>query len=159
MLFPVSTGVVTGMSDPGKRLEELIKTAVNSSGGQYTSVTDFVTKAGAKGRGTFSNWKRRVKADPGARMDAWLFRNLASQLGFTWDQLDSLVYPPSKSSADPFPNRTAAVQAARDLQLPEEAIRAVLSEQPQADGSRWYWFKRIEAEAMRFAPVSSGKRF
>ena len=78
-------------------------------------------------------------------------RAIAAKLGTTIDELLGEGQGDEPPLVDVYPNRAWAVWAARALQLPEAAIRAVLRQDPGADLLRKAWFRRIEAEAENLA--------
>lgn len=59
---------------------------------------------------------------------------------------------PSPPDDDVDPERSWAVAAARLMQHSEDAIRIVQAEPPGQ--SRWYWYRRIEAEDERLSPAA-----
>ena len=65
------------------------------------------------------------------------------------DELYSLVHPPEPGKGEKFPNRLWAAFRAREIEVSEEAIEAVLSEQPKQDAPPRYWLERMMAEDTR----------
>lgn len=150
MRFSVNIAEISYMN-PADRLEEIILRAVAAR--RFTSISDFLHQAGFKSRGQIKSWRSRLEKRPDARIAN--ISKMAHLLGMTVETFESQVFGTEQgSSEDSYPCRADAIQAARALQLPESAIQIVLREDPGTDPGRWYWFKRIESEAARIAPLA-----
>lgn len=158
MLFLESRCQNVRVETPGDRLTRLIQTHVDASGGRYKSVRAFIEAAGLSSGG-WSSWKSKNKSDPSHEITDAMLKAIAKELGVSHFELYRRIHPPAPAPGDRFPNRTMAADIARDLGFSEDAIRAVLSENAKADGSRWYWLLRIEAEEERAAPIARREAF
>lgn len=136
------------------RIRRLVKEAVVA--GKFRSSNQFWSpepEGCGLSRAYLANLTSRLKADPNAEVTYESAEKIARALGLPVSAITGRDdrEPPS---ADPYPNRARAVSAARDLQLPEAAIRAVQAEDHGFDLPRLAWFLRIHAEAVRLQPAS-----
>lgn len=148
MLFYVSTCQTRSMKTPGARLLAIIADAVRQSGGKYRSPRDFGEKAGLA-NSAVSQTATRLDANPDLRITGKTLRCLAEELGLSQDQLYSMVHPPEPGKAEKLQNRLCAAFRAREIEVAEEAIDAVLSEQTETDAPLRYWLERMIAEDTR----------
>lgn len=129
------------------RLLRLVDEAV--AAGRFNSRADFLAQADLTS-GYFGEFETKrpngtIKLDTARRFAELLGTSIASLTG------EDAEEPPV---IDKFEGRAWAIGAARNMQLPEAAIQLVLKEDPGHDPGRWYWFRRIEAEAERLRPAS-----
>jgi len=134
------------------RLLSYVEEAVRA--GRFQSKADFLKQARLS-RAYFSEFKIRLEKDPDATMLMPSLQRCAQLLGVSvadiagekGDEPDVL---------DVYEGRAWAIQAARNLKLPEAAIQNVLKEDPGVDPGRMFWFRRIESEALRIHPELLG---
>jgi hypothetical protein len=132
------------------RMLRLIDEAVRA--GRFNSRTDFLEQAGLS-NGYIGELRQRTDRDPASSVRGKTARQIATLLAVPVGMLlgEEGDEPPL---VDVYVERAWAIQAARNLQLPEAAIQLVLREDPGRDPGRMYWFRRIEAEAERIRPAS-----
>lgn len=155
MILVQKSGKFSRMKTPADVLEELIRHG--EAAGRWKSVAGFFRAAGIKNRQQLSAYRNRLQANDNARLATETMRLIAHGLGMTIDELERRMYGEQASAGGAYPSRDRAVAAARDLQVPEAAIQAVLKESPPSDPGHWYWFRRIESEAIRIAPLTSAQ--
>jgi hypothetical protein len=136
------------------RIRRLVRKAVDD--GKFRSSNHFWGPDGCGlSKDYLGNLRSRLKTDP----DATVTYESAAKIARALELPVSAVTGRDESQepiTDPYPNRARAVSAARDLQLPEAAIRVIQRENPGHDMPRLSWFLRIQAEAVRLQPASSG---
>ena len=139
------------------RIRRLVRQAVKD--GKFRSANHFWSPEEEGGcglsRAFLANLKFRLKTDPDAVVTFESADKIARALGLPTSAVTGR-HDTETPTDDPYPNRARAVSAARDLQLPEAAIRAVLREDHGFDMPRLSWFLRIQAEAVRLAPAANG---
>lgn len=148
--------MVLGVSETiADRIRRLVKDAV--AAGKFRSSNHFWSPESEGGCGLsrhyLPNLTLRLKTDPDATISFESADLIARALGLPVSAItgrDDREAP----TDDPYPNRARAISAARDLQLPEAAIRAVQAEDHGFDLPRLAWFLRIHAEAVRLQPAS-----
>lgn len=139
------------------RIRRLVREAVKD--GKFRSANHFWSSEEEGGCGLsnafLANLRIRLRNDPDATVTFESADKIARALGLPTSAVtgrDDRQVP----TDDPYPNRARAVSAARDLQLPEVAIRAIMAEDHGFDLPRLSWFLRIQAEAVRLAPAANG---
>lgn len=158
MITEVTCATVVHVSETiVDRIRRLVRAAVAE--GKFRSANHFWSPEDEGGCGLsnafLANLRLRLRNDPDATVTFESADKIARALGLpvsTVTGRDDRHGP----SDDPYPNRARAVSAARDLQLPEVAIRAIQAEDHGFDMPRLSWFLRIQAEAVRLAPAASG---
>lgn len=135
------------------RLLGLIDEAV--AAGRFKSRADFLDQAGLSS-GYLGEFAERTARNEGASMTLAKASVVAGLLGTSVAALTGAIDDQEPPVIDKYPGRAWAIAAARNLKLPESAIQLVLKEDPGRDPGRWYWFRRIEAEAERIRPASQG---
>lgn len=148
MLFSVSAWQTYGVKTPGERLLKIIGDAVRQSGGKYRSPRDFGEQAGLA-NSAVSQTASRLDANPELRIGGKTLRCLAEELGLSQDQLYSMIHPPEPGKEERFPNRLCAAFRAREIDVSEEAIDAVLRQETERDAPLRYWLERMIAEDTR----------
>jgi len=155
LLFPLNGGHACTVGNTVlERLQGLIDAAV--SAGRFRSRADFLAQAG-RSRGYLGELRARLEKRPDAGLHSETAQRFAQLLGMSTDEFmetlsgERAELPPA---SDKYPSRPWAITAARALQIPEQAIQAVLAEDPGHDPGRWYWFRRLESEAARVKPAS-----
>ena len=136
------------------RIRRLVREGV--AAGKFRSANHFWSAEGCGlSKAYLANLQSRLKTDPDATVTFESADKIARALGLPVSAVtgrDDREGP----FEDPYPNRARAISAARDLQLPEIAIRAIQAEDLGFDMPRLSWFLRIYAEALRLAPAASG---
>jgi hypothetical protein len=138
-----------------QRIRRLVAESVRA--GRYPSSTAALRAAGLS-TGFFGELSKRLASDPEAGMTDRTAKALAEVLGV---DVQTILSGETEASTlvDVYPERSAAVEAARKLQLPEAAIQLVLKENPGGSPSAMYWFRRIESEAERVSPTADSGSF
>jgi hypothetical protein len=137
--------------NPVLRIRRLVAEAVRA--GQYPSAAAVMKKAGLS-RSYLSERQSAQRDDAEASVGSDAARGIAAALGMTVGELLGTEEPGEPPLVDVYPGRAWAIKAARDLELPEAAIQAVLRQDPGHDLPRIAWFKRIEAETESLRPAS-----
>ena len=135
-----------------QRIQRLAEQAVRS--GKFPSVSSVATTAGLS-RSYIAERVNAAKKDRDASVGADAAAALARALGITVEELLGTKGAGEQPLVDVYPNRAWAIQAARNLDLPEAAIQVVLSQDPGRDLHKMAWFHRIEAEAENLRPASN----
>jgi hypothetical protein len=141
------------------RIDRLVREAIED--GRYRSATHFWSAEGCGlSRSFLPRLRDRLTApSPDGRAPSLTFESatkIATALGLPVVAITGDLDPPSP--ADPYPNRSWAVDAARNLQIPEKAIQVVMGEDHGSDLPRIAWFMRIYGESLRLLPTASGSR-
>jgi len=139
------------------RIDRLVKEAV--AAGKFRSSNHFWSPEDKGGcglsRSYLSQFRSRLRHDPTASITFDTAERIASALGVPPSAVMGGDAPVVESSGDPYPNRTWAIEAARTLQLPEQAIRRILQEDHGHDLKRLAWFLRIYAESQSLKPSAA----
>ena len=133
--------------DLAERLGRIFDATIKA--GKYKSRAA-VLKAAGLSSGYLTELRKRIRTQGSASLTMETAAAIAHAVGCDPSQLMGAA--PHTGLTEPYPERVAAVVAARALQLPELAIAAVLTEEPSDDPGRLYWFRRIETEAERLRP-------
>jgi hypothetical protein len=112
--------------------------------GRYTSERHFLRKCHIS-EGYLAQFRSRLAKAGKAEIASDKAVAMASELGISVDDL--LGAHPLHLPDDEYPERAAAVGAARLLRYPESAIMSVANETHPHDPGVGYWFRRIEAAA------------
>jgi hypothetical protein len=126
--------------------------------GRYTSRAE-ILRTHSISSGYIGEFTQRIAKNPKAGMTSATLAKFARALDVSESELIRGTGEDEPPLVDAYPGRAWAVNAARDLQLPEAAIRAVMAEDPGRDPGRMYWFRRIESEAERAAPPADSGSF
>lgn len=133
------------------RIDRLVKEAV--AAGKYKSANQFWSAKGCGlSRSYLPQFRLRLADNPSATLTVDTAAKIAAALGLPVRAITGGNDDPAPT--DRYPNRSWAVQAARDLLLSETAIQAILKENHGRDLTRIAWFLRIHAEAERLRPAS-----
>ena len=147
--------MIPGVSETiADRIRRLVREAV--AAGKFRSANHCWSAEGCGlSKDYLGNLRSRLKTDPSATVSFESADKIARALGLPVSAVtgrDDREGP----TDDPYPNRARAISAARDLQLPEIAIRSIQAEDHGFDLPRLSWFLRIQAEAVRLAPAANG---
>lgn len=123
--------------------------------GRFRSEAHFLAEVGLSS-GYLGEFATRIEKNPAASMRTATMSRVSELLGVPVAALLAENDETEPPVVDIYPERAWAIAAARNLQLPEAAIQLVLKEDPGKDPGRLYWFHRIESEAERVRPASSG---
>ena len=132
-----------------ERLLSFVDEAVRA--GRFNSRADFLEQAGLSS-GYFGEFEGRIARNRKATITLETARACAGLLGVSVAELTDERDEDLPDVVDKYVGRAWAIQAARNLKLPESAIQLVLREDPGVDPGSMYWFRRIESEALRVRP-------
>lgn len=121
---------------------------------RYTSERHFLRQCRIS-EGYLSQLRNRLEKQGKAELATDKAIAMAGELGLRVEEL--LGAHPLHLSDDEYPDRAAAVGAARLLRYPESAIMSVAHETPSQDPGVGYWFHRIEAAAAA-RPIDTASR-
>lgn len=138
-----------------ERVRRLVQEAVDSR--RFASVSA-VMKAAGLSRSYLAERLNAARGDATAGIGSKPAIALAALLNLSVEELLGTARPAEPPLVDIYPNRAWAVQAARDLDLPEAAVQVVLRQDPGRDLHKMAWFHRIEAEAESLRPSSQTDR-
>lgn len=133
------------------RIRRLVAQAIRA--GRFANEAQFL-KAAELSDGYFGELEKRCAENPEATVRGDTAKRMAAALGVSLAELLGAADEAEQPLVDVYPNRAWAIQAARNLALPEAAIQVVLKQDPGRDLHRMAWFRRIEAEAENIRPPS-----
>lgn len=143
------------------RIDRLVKEAV--AAGKFRSSNHFWSPEDKGGcglsRSYLSQFRSRLRRDPTASITFITAERIASALGVPPSAViagDDAPLADEGPRVEKYPNRTRAIEAARNLQLPDRAIRRILQEDHGRDLTRLGWFLRIYAESQSLKSAVGG---